>query len=71
MAREDFTFNSSNLMGGGYDPESRELRITFKSGKTYKYDGVPEGTVESLRSDPSPGSFFYRNIRDVFPTTEE
>jgi hypothetical protein len=64
---DEFTLTSSNLSAGIYDFEKQELRITFTSGATYLYRGVPQETVDGLKTDPSPGKYFYRHIRDSFP----
>ena len=61
---------SSNLESYEYDPEEQTLTITFKSGSTYQYDGVPQGVVERLASAASPGKFFYAAIRDAYPFEE-
>ncbi len=60
---ETFSLQSSNLSGGSYDPETRELRIFFASGRTYSYSGVDAATVEDLKAAASPGGFFARHIR--------
>ncbi len=39
---------SSNLSAYEYLPDTRTLRIRFKSGSTYAYDGVPSSVVPSI-----------------------
>lgn len=46
-----------------YDPETRVLEITFTSGGTYRYFGVPADVVNDLRIAGSPGKFFDSNIK--------
>lgn len=58
---------SSNLESYEYDAETETLTITFKSGDSYEYDGVPQAVVERLASAASPGKFFYAAIRDTYP----
>lgn len=45
------------------------LVITFTSGTTYAYDGVPKRTVTGLAKAASQGSYFHKHIKDKFPTT--
>jgi hypothetical protein len=61
---------SSNLAGYGYVPASSQLVIQFKSGKLYRYDGVPNDVVKAFESAGSKGKFFGANIRNQFETTE-
>lgn len=43
------------------------LFVTFTSGQTYVYHGVPRGLYERLLGAPSKGAFFNDEIRDAFP----
>ncbi|HYD89802.1 MAG TPA: KTSC domain-containing protein [Vitreimonas sp.] len=54
----------------GYDSDRRELRIAFKSGRTYVYDDVPIDTYEELLSAESQGAYFNHNIRDAYEYRE-
>jgi hypothetical protein len=45
------------------------LTITFKSGSTYRYDGVDEATYSGLLAAGSPGSYFAAVIKDGYPFT--
>ncbi len=60
---------SSNIDDAQYNDETRVLTITFKSGGQYEYSGVPREVFEGLDTSLSPGSYFYRQIKDRFPTT--
>ncbi|MCC7391598.1 KTSC domain-containing protein [Candidatus Sumerlaeota bacterium] len=53
-----------------YDEQRAQLRITFKSGRTYVYDGVGIDTYEELLSADSQGRYFNRNIRDAYEYRE-
>jgi hypothetical protein len=53
-----------------YDPERRELAITFKSGRTYVYDDVPIDIYEELLAADSQGAYFNHNIRDAYEYRE-
>jgi lysyl-tRNA synthetase class 2 len=54
-----------------YDPEARELHVTFVSGRRYAYADVPAEVAEEMRLAFSKGSFFNRRIRDHFAATRE
>ncbi len=50
-----------------YQPKGRELLVTFVSGKTYVYEGVPERVYAALLAAESHGGFFNEHIRDRYP----
>lgn len=54
---------SSNVQAIGYDPEARELHVTWHSGKTSVYGGVAPGTAEAAMSAPSVGGYISRVVR--------
>lgn len=69
MSQIDFkmqSVSSSNLSAVGYDAESKTLRVTFRTGLTYEYKGVPKRTFEELMSAESAGTYFHNNIRTDF-----
>ena len=49
-----------------YNKSTQELYITFKSGKTYTYYGVPESIYLSFLDASSKGRFFRKNIMDEY-----
>jgi hypothetical protein len=49
-----------------YQPKGRKLLVTFVSGKTYAYEGVPEQVYDAFLAAPSHGVFFNENIRDRY-----
>jgi hypothetical protein len=57
---------SSNIASADYDDETGEMTVTFKSGQTYSYR-APKTVFDALVSSPSPGSFFHRNIKNIYP----
>lgn len=61
---------SSNVAEIGYDPDSLDLMVVFKSGRRYLYNGVPPTEFENLWSAQSVGNYFNKNIRDRYQTTE-
>ena len=60
---------SSNLTHVGYDAATREMAVTFGSGKTYHYADVPEDVMAQFMEADSKGKFFARNIKGKFPAT--
>jgi hypothetical protein len=51
-----------------YDGNREKLYVTFVSGKTYVYNGVPSRTFEGFARAPSKGTFFDEHIKDHFPS---
>jgi hypothetical protein len=49
-----------------YDSSREKLYVTFVSGKTYVYDGVPPQTVEQFAAAESKSAFFSENIADRY-----
>jgi hypothetical protein len=56
---------SSNVRAIYYDPELRELQITFKNGR-YRYSDVSIEVFCDACAAESIGSFFASNIKRVF-----
>lgn len=57
--------SSSDLAAVGY--ENGTLFVSFRSGSTYRYTGVPEYVHRELMAAPSHGKYFHRFIRNSFP----
>jgi hypothetical protein len=49
-----------------YDDLSHLLQVTFTTGRTYTYDGVPRDVYASFVNAPSKGQFFNAYIRDRY-----
>jgi len=49
-----------------YAPETRELKVTFVSGRLYVYEDVPPEVAAAFRNARSKGTFFNREIRDRY-----
>lgn len=49
-----------------YAPDTRELKVTFVSGRLYVYEDVPPEVVAALRDARSKGAFFNHEIRDRY-----
>lgn len=53
-----------------YDPVTRELRVTFTSGRRYAYAQVPPEVYTAFSGAASRGAFFNHLIRDRFAYRE-
>jgi KTSC domain-containing protein len=49
-----------------YEEAPRELEITFTSGRTYVYFGVPKSVYERFLKATSKGQFFNDYIKDQY-----
>lgn len=49
-----------------YSPDTRELKITFVSGRLYVYANVPPEVAAAFRNAYSKGTFFNHEIRDRY-----
>ena len=58
---------SSVIKAWRYDAASRDLTITFVSGRAYAYQGVPADIAQGLRLSFAKGEFFNSAIRDRYP----
>lgn len=71
MAVDTKTFiTSSNLRAGAYDDEAQALTITFRDGRGWKYEDVPQGIWEGLKAAASAGKYFHQQIKDSFDGRE-
>ena len=57
---------SSTIEAIGYDPETRQMKVRFKSGGTYSYDGVPAHEHAKLMGAESHGSHFHKHIKSKY-----
>ncbi len=64
---EMIPLDSSNVAAAGYDPKTRILQVEFVSGGMYVVEGVPQDVFDQLRSSSSPGGYYHRNIKNVYP----
>lgn len=51
--------NSSSISQIGYDPATSTMAVSFNSGQTYEYDGISQGTYNSIAFAPSVGKAFH------------
>ena len=49
-----------------HDPATRQMTVTFTTGRVYVYDDVPDAVAASMRAAPSKGRFFNSQIRDAY-----
>lgn len=57
---------SSNVSEVGYDPEKKELYITWTKGKRSIYSGVPEELAVDLTNASSVGSMLNTEIKPYY-----
>lgn len=62
--------DSSNIEAIGYDGTG-ELHVQFLSGGYYIYHDVPRETFDELLYAPSKGSYFNREVRNVYRFTKQ
>ena len=58
---------SSVIVRIRYREEGQELLVTFVSGRSYAYEGVPADIYEAFLDAPSAGAFFNEHVRDRYP----
>lgn len=66
MPMQTIPVASSMISSVGYDPETQELEVTFKKGRSYTYEGVPQAEYDNLVSAQSVGKYFAANIKNVY-----
>ena len=57
---------SSNVEEIGYNAETEELIVTWKSGKQSAYAGVPEGLAQEVANAPSVGQALNSMIKPQY-----
>ena len=57
---------SSNVQEVGYDPDTKELYITWTRGKQSIYSGVPEELAVDLSNAPSVGSMLNSEVKPFY-----
>ena len=63
MALDEFSFpGSSNLESGTFDDATGILTVAFQGGGRYA-GKVPRSIVDGLKGAPSPGQYYWRQIR--------
>lgn len=59
--------DSSMLVAVGYDEETKEMRVIYKTGDTYRYLNVPKSVYTELLNAESKGAYMKTHVIDVFP----
>jgi lysyl-tRNA synthetase class 2 len=54
-----------------YDAGKRELRVLFRSGRSYVYQDVPDEEYAAMRRSFSKGEYFNEHIRDRYAFRRE
>lgn len=65
MATEWTAVRSSNVGRVGYDEDADELLIEFLSGAVYAYPNQGRSAYEDLATNPSPGQYVARWLRNA------
>lgn len=59
--------SSSTIAGLAYSEEGNTLAVTFKSGLSYIYTGVPKATAVGLLGADSVGEFHNTEVKGCYP----
>lgn len=62
---QTYVFDSSLIAAMRYSDHAT-LDLVFRNGTVYRYFAVPARVVEGLRTAPSTGAYFHRQIRHRF-----
>jgi hypothetical protein len=63
ITTEGRDWTSSLIKHTEYNPDDKQLSVTFQNGKDYLYYDVTEEDYQSFCSAESQGSYFGKNIR--------
>lgn len=58
-----YKMDSSAINQIAYDPETKVLKVTFQSGGTYDYFGVPQKVVKDWLAAESAGRYFHKHVK--------
>lgn len=62
---------SSTIDAIGYDPATQLLKIKFKSGGTYHFEGVPADAHHKLMAAESIGKHFHAHVKGAFKSVRQ
>jgi hypothetical protein len=62
---------SSVIAEVGYDEDTAELEVQFRSGDVYRHYAVPPSVHRALMDADSPGAYFNRHVSDHYPTRQQ
>jgi hypothetical protein len=57
--------NSSCIAAIGYSFKYKVLRIVFKNGSVYDYQGVSSNVYDNMSKTDSVGKYFHENIQGI------
>lgn len=60
----------SNVTTACYDPDTKNLDVTFHNGRTYRYHDVPEKHGNGIVAAESRGSYLHEHIAKHFDFSE-
>ncbi|WP_160168558.1 KTSC domain-containing protein [Catenovulum agarivorans] len=66
MPLYQYSVASSAMQSAGHNDFDEVLDIKFPAGEEYRYYNVPLSVYESMRSAPSVGAYFNKNIRNDY-----
>jgi KTSC domain len=64
--RRSHVFTGSSSIAAAVWTSEGELSITFKNGRSYVYENVPEHVFDAFTQAPSAGQYFNQQIKDSF-----
>ena len=57
---------SSHIDSIGHDPDTNELHVTYKNGRTSIYEGVPADLADTVSNSESVGGAIHQMIKGQF-----
>ena len=67
--KNEVILNSSFIAAAVYD--NRNLHLRFMDGRVYIYQNVPQLVYEELLKSRSKGTYFHKNINNIYPYYEQ
>ncbi len=64
------TPESSIVAAFAYEAEDMTLFVRFKTGRTYRYSGVPSSVYEDFADADSKGTFFNAQVQGRYPYSQ-
>jgi hypothetical protein len=64
------TPDSSSIAAFAYEAEDMTLFVRFKTGRTYRYSGVPSSVYEDFADADSKGAFFNAQVQGRYPYSQ-
>ena len=58
---------SSTVLSAAYDERASQLRIQFRGGRSYVYEGVPRSVFDWLLRVPNKGAYVSRMVVGCYP----